>query len=62
MEGLLLAVGISLILAGVVDVFFTVLHTGGFGFLSSRLYNGRSYRCAFLRVPCRPGSGLWGSR
>lgn len=37
---LLLAVGISLILIGIADVFFTVLHPDGFGFLSSRLYYG----------------------
>ncbi len=29
-----------LILAGIADVFFTVLHPDGFGFLSSRLYGG----------------------
>src|SRR5918992_4839639 len=40
MEVLLLAAGISLILTGITDVFFTVLHPDGFGFLSSRLYNG----------------------
>ena len=30
--------GVSLILVGLLDVFFTVLHYDGFGFLSSRLY------------------------
>lgn len=38
MEWLLVLVGIAFILAGVTDVFFTVLHYDGFGFLSSRLY------------------------
>lgn len=33
-------VGAALILAGLADVFFSVLHYDGFGFLSSRLYNG----------------------
>ena len=38
MEWLLVTVGVALILAGVMDVFFTVLHYDGFGFISSRLY------------------------
>lgn len=38
MEWLFVLAGIALILAGVTDVFFTVLHYDGFGFLSSRLY------------------------
>ena len=29
-----------LVLVGLLDVFFTVLHYDGFGFLSSHLYNG----------------------
>ncbi len=33
------AAGVVLILLGLADVFFTVLHYDGFGFLSSRLYN-----------------------
>jgi Ion channel len=33
------AVGVVLILLGIGDVFFTVLHYDGFGFLSSRLYS-----------------------
>jgi hypothetical protein len=40
MEWLLVPAGVLLILAGLLDVFFTVLHYDGFGFLSSRLYNG----------------------
>lgn len=32
-------VGVFLVLIGLLDVFFTVLHYDGFGFLSSRLYN-----------------------
>ena len=39
MEWLLVAVGVFLILVGLLDVFFTVLHYDGYGFLSSRLYN-----------------------
>ena len=39
-EWLLHVIGISLILAGIADVFLTVLHPDGFGFLSSRLYSG----------------------
>ncbi len=31
--------GVALIFIGLLDVFFTVLHYDGFGFLSSRLYN-----------------------
>ncbi len=40
MDLLFLAAGVLLILAGIVDVFFTVLHPDGFGLLSSRLYGG----------------------
>jgi Ion channel len=39
MEWLLVPAGVLLILVGLLDVFFTVLHYDGFGFLSSRLYN-----------------------
>ena len=39
MEWLLALAGVAFILAGVTDVFFTVLHYDGFGFISSRLYN-----------------------
>ena len=38
MEWLLIPAGVLLILVGLLDVFFTVLHYDGFGFLSSRLY------------------------
>src|SRR4051812_45417900 len=38
MEWLYLVVGASLIFVGIADIFFTVLHPDGFGFLSSRLY------------------------
>src|SRR5919107_1262801 len=38
MEWLFRAIGVSLVFAGLADVFFTVLHPDGFGFLSSRLY------------------------
>lgn len=38
MDWLLVPAGVLLILAGVLDVFFTVLHYDGFGFLSIRLY------------------------
>jgi hypothetical protein len=38
MDWLLLPAGIALILAGIVDVFFTVLHYDGFGVISIRLY------------------------
>jgi hypothetical protein len=38
MDWLLLPAGVALILAGILDVFFTVLHYDGFGFLSIRLY------------------------
>ena len=38
MDWLLVLAGVFLILAGVLDVFFTVLHYDGFGFLSIRLY------------------------
>ncbi len=37
MDWLLAPVGVLLILAGIGDVFFTVLHYDGFGFISSRL-------------------------
>jgi Ion channel len=54
MEMPLLAVGISLILAGIVDVFFTVLHPDGFGFLSSRLYKLLFVSMRFLTRPLPP--------
>ncbi len=38
MDWLLVPAGVLLILVGFLDVFFTVLHYDGFGFLSSRLY------------------------
>jgi hypothetical protein len=38
MDWLLLPAGVALILAGILDVFFTVLHYDGFGFISIRLY------------------------
>jgi hypothetical protein len=38
MEWLITGAGVLLILVGLLDVFFTVLHYDGFGFLSSRLY------------------------
>jgi hypothetical protein len=40
MEWLYLVVGAALIFAGIADLFLTVLHPDGFGFLSSRLYSG----------------------
>ena len=40
MDWLLVAAGVVIVLVGLLDVFFTVLHYDGFGFLSSRLYNG----------------------
>ncbi len=46
MEWLLVAVGVLLILGGLLDVFFTVLHYDGYGFFSRRLYKGCSMRCA----------------
>lgn len=33
-------IGLVVILVGILDIFFTVLHYDGFGFLSSRLYSG----------------------
>ncbi len=48
---MLLAVGVLLIFAGIMDVFFTVLHPDGFGFLSSRLYGGLFYSMRFLARP-----------
>src|SRR5215213_8881615 len=39
MEWLSVIVGVLLILVGLVDLFFAVLHYDGFGFLSSRLYS-----------------------
>jgi hypothetical protein len=39
MEWILVPAGALLILVGFLDVFFTVLHYDGFGFLSSRLYD-----------------------
>ena len=39
MEWLIVPAGVFLVVVGLLDVFFTVLHYDGFGFLSSRLYN-----------------------
>src|SRR5919112_3573433 len=60
MEVSLLAVGISLILTGIVDVFFTVLHPDGFGFLSSRLYKGLFASMRVLTRPLPPRSRALG--
>jgi hypothetical protein len=38
-EWLIALAGVLVLLGGVLDVFFTVLHYDGFGFLSGRLYN-----------------------
>ena len=46
--------GLVLIFLGVVDVFFTVLHYDGFGFLSSRLYNNLFNSVRFLTRPLPP--------
>jgi len=54
MEVLLLAAGVSLILTGIVDVFFTVLHPDGFGFLSSPLYKGLFASMRLLTRPLPP--------
>jgi hypothetical protein len=51
MEWLLVAVGVFLILVGLLDVFFTVLHYDGYGFLSSRLYNKLFSAVRFLTRP-----------
>jgi Ion channel len=51
MDWLLVPAGATLIFAGVVDVFFTVLHYDGFGFLSSRLYNSLYNSVRFLTRP-----------
>jgi hypothetical protein len=51
MDLLLVPAGAILIFAGVVDVFFTVLHYDGFGFLSSRLYNSLYNSVRFLTRP-----------
>ena len=50
-EFLILIAGLALILAGITDVFLTVLHPDGFGFLSSRLYNGLFGAARFLTRP-----------
>jgi hypothetical protein len=51
MGWLFLAIGVLLIFAGLADVFFTVLHPDGFGFLSSRLYNGLFGSVRLLTLP-----------
>ncbi|QIN80399.1 hypothetical protein GBA65_19875 [Rubrobacter marinus] len=43
--------GLALIFIGLLDVFFTVLHYDGFGFLSSRLYNRLFNTFRFLTRP-----------
>jgi len=51
MDWLLVPAGALLIFVGVVDVFFTVLHYDGLGFLSSRLYNSLYDSVRFLTRP-----------
>ena len=51
MEWLFRAIGASLVFAGIADVFFTVLHPDGFGFLSSRLYYRLFDSVRFLTRP-----------
>ena len=51
MEWLFRAIGVSLVFAGIADVFFTVLHPDGFGFLSSRLYYRLFDSVRFLTRP-----------
>jgi hypothetical protein len=51
MEWLIGAAGVFLISVGLVDVFFTVLHYDGFGFLSSRIY-GKLFET--IRFATRP--------
>ena len=51
MDWLLAPAGVLLILIGVGDVFFTVLHYDGFGFLSSRLYHRLFDAVCFITRP-----------
>jgi Ion channel len=51
MEWLIIGAGVLLILIGLLDVFFTVLHYDGFGFLSSRLYRRLFDVVCFLTGP-----------
>jgi hypothetical protein len=58
MDWLLVLAGGSLVFAGLLDVFVTVLHYDGFGFLSSRLYRRvfRAVRFAVRPLPRRYGA------
>jgi hypothetical protein len=51
MEWLIIGAGVLVILVGLLDVFFTVLHYDGFGFLSSRLYRRLFDVVCFLTGP-----------
>lgn len=51
MEWAFAVIGILLILAGIADVFFTVLHYDGFGFLSRYLYDGLFNTVRFATRP-----------
>jgi hypothetical protein len=51
MEWLMILAGVFLIIVGLLDVFFTVLHYDGFGFLSSRLYRRIFGLVRFLTRP-----------
>jgi hypothetical protein len=51
MEWLLVSAGVFLILVGITDVFFTVLHYDAFGFLSGRLYGSLFGVVRFLMRP-----------
>ena len=51
MEWLFLAFGVLLILIGLADLFLTMLHPDGFGFLSIRLYKRLFDAVRFLTCP-----------
>ena len=51
MEWIIILAGVLVLSLGILDVFFTVLHYDGFGFLSSRLYNSIFNLVRFLTRP-----------
>jgi hypothetical protein len=56
MEWMIILAGVLVLSLGILDVFFTVLHYDGFGFLSSRLYNSIFN---LVRILTRPLPRRW---
>ena len=54
MSWILFFLGVGLVVVGILDVFFTVLHYDDFGFLSNRLHRGIWSSMRYLTAPMPP--------